>query len=100
MTGRADRHAATFVVNEAHDVGWLKDLGTVFIVSDRQDSGTICFGVRNDGERRSVKYAGARTIDRLWRFSVPEGALGPALESGAIPLAPRRCGASTPRDPN
>jgi len=36
--------------------------GTVFSVFDDQDSGNICFGVKNDHGRYFVKYAGAPTL--------------------------------------
>ncbi|AEI43664.1 serine/threonine protein kinase [Paenibacillus mucilaginosus] len=52
----------TFELQEAHDFGWLKELGQVFAVFDRQDSGNICFGVRSQGEKLFVKYAGARPV--------------------------------------
>lgn len=44
------------------DFSFLKRYGTVFKVYDDQDSGNICFGVKNeDGERVFVKFAGAPT---------------------------------------
>lgn len=53
----------SFVLKEAHPFEWLARLGTVFCVFDQQDSGNLSFGVLcQDGERKFVKYAGARTI--------------------------------------
>jgi serine/threonine-protein kinase len=53
----------SFVLKEAHPFEWLARLGTVFRVFDQQDSGNLSFGVLGqDGERKFVKYAGARTI--------------------------------------
>ena len=53
----------TFRMKEEHDFSFLKKYGSVFKVFDGQDSGNICFGVR-DGERRLfVKFAGAQTAE-------------------------------------
>lgn len=44
------------------DFSFLKRYGKVFKVYDDQDSGNICFGVRNEnGKRVFVKFAGAPT---------------------------------------
>ena len=43
------------------DFSFLKKYGTVFKVYDDQDSGNICFGVRNGDTRCFVKFAGAPT---------------------------------------
>ena len=52
----------TFSLKEEHDFTWLKGFGRVFVVFDKQDSGNIGFGVLKDGEKRFVKYAGAKTM--------------------------------------
>ncbi len=49
-------------LREAHDFGFLSDLGRVFRVFDEQDSGHVCFGVETPTEKLFVKYAGAKTI--------------------------------------
>ncbi len=57
-----------FVLRETHDFTWLRGVGRVFRVFDRQDSGNLCFGIVRDGAGRGggrrgfVKYAGARTV--------------------------------------
>lgn len=44
------------------DFGFLKKFGTVFKVFDDQDSGNICFGIKQeDGRKIFVKFAGAPT---------------------------------------
>ncbi|MBN8193480.1 phosphotransferase [Bacillus sp. NTK074B] len=43
------------------DFSFIKKYGEVFKVYDDQDSGNICFGVRNGEERRFIKFAGAPT---------------------------------------
>lgn len=51
-----------FALGKAFDFSFLHRFGTVFHVFDDQDSGNICFGVRNvNGERVFVKFAGAVT---------------------------------------
>lgn len=55
--------SVTFQLQEPHNFDWLHDLGKVFCVFDQQDSGNICFGLEKDGNKRFVKYAGARPID-------------------------------------
>lgn len=52
----------SFQLKEEHDFSWIKDLGEVFCVFDQQDSGNICFGIKQNGTKRFVKYAGAKTI--------------------------------------
>ena len=52
----------TFKLKEYQDFEWLVKLGRVFTVFDQQDSGNICFGIEIDGQKRFVKYAGAKTI--------------------------------------
>lgn len=45
------------------DFSFLRKYGKVFKVYDDQDSGNICFGVKNgDGKRVFVKFAGAPTV--------------------------------------
>lgn len=43
------------------DFSFLKEYGTVFKVFDDQDSGNICFGVKNGDRRYFIKFAGAPT---------------------------------------
>ncbi|WP_405155972.1 serine/threonine protein kinase [Paenibacillus sp. FSL K6-0108] len=53
----------SFELKESHSFDWIARLGTVFRVFDQQDSGNLSFGVLGqDGKRKFVKYAGARTI--------------------------------------
>lgn len=52
-----------FELREPHDFAWLRRLGRVFRVFDRQDSGNICIGVRSGSRRLFIKYAGARKVD-------------------------------------
>ncbi|MDR4984506.1 serine/threonine protein kinase [Bacillus cereus] len=51
-----------FQLKEHHNFDWLIKLGTVFAVFDQQDSGNISFGVKKDGHKKFIKYAGAQTI--------------------------------------
>ncbi|MBS4193592.1 serine/threonine-protein kinase [Lederbergia citri] len=53
----------SFQLKEKHDFPWLQELGEVFAVFDQQDSGNLCFGIEKDGQKRFVKYAGARTME-------------------------------------
>lgn len=53
----------TFQLKERVDISWLQELGSVFAVFDEQDSGNICFGIEQEGEKKFVKYAGARPMD-------------------------------------
>lgn len=53
----------SFRLQEQHDFGWLRSLGRVFKVFDRQDSGNICFGVEKHGRKCFVKYAGAKPTE-------------------------------------
>ena len=51
-----------FELGQIHDFSFLRKFGTVFRVFDDQDSGNICFGLRDgSGRRRFIKYAGAKT---------------------------------------
>ena len=43
------------------DFSFISKYGKVFKVFDAQDSGNICFGVQNGGERYFIKFAGAPT---------------------------------------
>jgi aminoglycoside phosphotransferase (APT) family kinase protein len=43
------------------DFSFLKKYGEVFKVFDDQDSGNICFGVKNGDDRYFIKFAGAPT---------------------------------------
>ena len=52
----------TFRLKEGYDFEWLKELGEVFAVFDEQDSGNISFGIKKDGRKLFLKFAGARTI--------------------------------------
>ena len=48
-----------FVLQAPFDFSFLHEYGRVFKVFDDQDSGNICFGVENNGERYFIKFAGA-----------------------------------------
>ncbi|HIW35280.1 MAG TPA: serine/threonine protein kinase [Candidatus Paenibacillus intestinavium] len=52
-----------FELKEKVDFTWLKEMGYVFEVFSQQDSGNICFGVEQDGQKKFVKYAGVRTVE-------------------------------------
>ncbi len=41
------------------DFGFISKYGKVFRVFDDQDSGNICFGIKNNGEKFFIKFAGA-----------------------------------------
>lgn len=51
----------SFKMRSVFDFSFLSKYGTVFKVFDSQDSGNICFGVRKDGGRYFIKFAGAPT---------------------------------------
>lgn len=51
----------SFELREDYDFSFLRKYGRVFRVFAGQDSGNICFGVENNGERLFVKFAGAPT---------------------------------------
>ncbi len=53
--------SVSFKLQEPHDFEWLNEMGEVFTVFDQQDSGNISFGIRNNDEKKFVKYAGAKT---------------------------------------
>lgn len=50
-----------FQLKEFHDFNWLEELGEVFQVFPDQDSGNISFGIEQNGVKRFIKYAGAKT---------------------------------------
>jgi serine/threonine protein kinase, bacterial len=52
-----------FHLGEQHDFSFIHKIGRVFRVFDAMDSGNICFGVKRDGRRYFIKYAGVRTMD-------------------------------------
>ncbi|WP_456278854.1 protein kinase domain-containing protein [Bacillus sp. AK128] len=52
-----------FQLQEEHTFDWLKQLGTIFCVFDKQDSGNISFGVERDKRKYFVKYAGSKPIN-------------------------------------
>ncbi|MEC0213686.1 serine/threonine protein kinase [Paenibacillus ehimensis] len=52
----------SFQLKEPHPFDWLRELGRVFCVFDRQDSGNLSFGVQQGGRKKFVKYAGAPTV--------------------------------------
>ncbi|WP_059103194.1 hypothetical protein [Shouchella shacheensis] len=49
-------------LSEDHDFSWLDYYDDVFCVFDKQDSGNISFGVKTNGEKRFIKYAGAKNM--------------------------------------
>ncbi|MGP4039873.1 protein kinase domain-containing protein [Gracilibacillus sp. D59] len=51
----------SFQLKEHFNFEWLKALGEVFCVFDKQDSGNICFGIEKDEVKKFVKFAGAKT---------------------------------------
>lgn len=71
----------TFELKEAHSFDWIHKCGHVFCVFDEQDSGNIAFGVEQEGRKRFIKYAGARTMEYSGE---PEAAIGRL--KAAIPL--------------
>ncbi len=50
-----------YKLKKAFDMSFISSYGTVFKVFDDQDSGNICFGLRNQGKRYFAKFAGAPT---------------------------------------
>lgn len=50
-----------FKLREHHDFNWLQQLGHVFTVFSEQDSGNISFGIKIEGKKYFIKYAGAKT---------------------------------------
>lgn len=53
----------SFQLKENRSFKWLTDLGEVFTVFDEQDSGNLCFGIEKDGQKKFVKFAGAKTME-------------------------------------
>ncbi|MCR8848047.1 serine/threonine-protein kinase [Rossellomorea sp. SC111] len=51
----------TYKLKSPFDFSFLQKYGEVFKVYDDQDSGNICFGVRDDDEKLFIKFAGANT---------------------------------------
>lgn len=50
-------------MKETFDMNFISKYGQVFKVYDDQDSGNICFGVKKDGQKYFVKFAGAPTAE-------------------------------------
>ena len=53
----------SFELRKTQSFLWLKEIGDVFCVFDRQDSGNISFGVQAGEKKYFVKYAGAQTVE-------------------------------------
>lgn len=51
-----------FSLAQPHCFAWLEAMGEVFAVFAESDSGNVCFGVDNHGERYFVKVAGLHTV--------------------------------------
>lgn len=51
----------SYEMKRPFDFLFIHQYGTVFCVYDDQDSGNICFGVEQNGERFFIKFAGAPT---------------------------------------
>lgn len=51
-----------YELQEPFDMSFLSKYGKVFQVFDKQDSGSICFGVQNQDEKLFVKFAGAKPV--------------------------------------
>ncbi|MCL2253220.1 MAG: hypothetical protein FWC09_02140 [Lachnospiraceae bacterium] len=45
-----------------YNFSFLSKYGKVFKVFDDQDSGNLCFGIKDDNRRYFIKYAGAPTV--------------------------------------
>jgi len=52
-----------FLLRAKQNFGWLRELGRVFAVFDKHDSGNLSFGLERDGHRKFIKYAGAETLE-------------------------------------
>lgn len=50
-----------FKMKNFYDFSFLKKFGSVFKVFDDQDSGNICFGIKQGEKRLFVKFAGSQT---------------------------------------
>jgi len=55
----------SFKLKKLHNFDWLCSLGKVFCVFDQQDSGNISFGLEKNGQRKFLKFAGAKTTNYL-----------------------------------
>ncbi|WP_425415408.1 serine/threonine protein kinase [Paenibacillus glacialis] len=53
----------SFQLRKDRNFDWLKEMGSVFCVFDKQDSGNISFGIQKDETKRFVKYGGAHTLE-------------------------------------
>ncbi|MBP0725467.1 serine/threonine protein kinase [Bacillus sp. RG28] len=53
----------SFKLKKLHNFDWLCSLGKVFCVFDQQDSGNISFGLEKNGQRKFIKFAGAKTLN-------------------------------------
>ncbi|MGV3463702.1 MAG: serine/threonine protein kinase [Heyndrickxia sp.] len=51
-----------YELQEPFDMSFLSSYGTVFQVFDKQDSGCICFGIKNQEKKLFVKFAGAKPV--------------------------------------
>ncbi|HWR18504.1 MAG TPA: hypothetical protein VN608_02710 [Clostridia bacterium] len=52
----------SFELKEDFDFSFLSQYGSVFTVFDKQDSGNLCFGVKDGDRKLFLKIAGASTI--------------------------------------
>lgn len=59
---RAEIDGVSFEMAAPFDFSFLSNYGRVFTVFDDQDSGNICFGVKNSAERLFIKFSGAPTM--------------------------------------
>lgn len=50
-----------YKLKSSFDFSFIKEYGEVFKVYDDQDSGNICFGIKHDGNKYFIKFAGAPT---------------------------------------
>lgn len=55
----------TFSLQEPADLSFVQELGRVFTVFEKNDSGNISFGVDDGNRKRFVKVAGARTTESV-----------------------------------
>jgi aminoglycoside phosphotransferase (APT) family kinase protein len=54
-------HNVSYKLKAPFDMSFIQQYGKVFKIYDGQDSGNICFGVRNGENRYFIKFAGAPT---------------------------------------
>lgn len=52
-----------YKMKSSFDMSFIAKYGKVFKVFDDQDSGNICFGVKNENDKYFVKFAGAPTAE-------------------------------------